>query len=187
MTDWTERLLLDALWARLTAAANGFTPRYAMAEHVRHDPMYGNHIADAIAIDSWGSGSWSLEGYEVKITRSDWRRELPAGRWIDRDHPDRPVLDVPYVKSYPWRRHCARWYVLAPAGVVPLDDLPPGWGLVEASTDRSDRPTLRARRKAHNDPGAALPLHPRQVAGLMRATQATAIAHTRRSLCVSPS
>jgi len=146
-----------------------------MAEQVRFDPTFGRHIADAIAVDTWGSGGWQLEGYEVKCTRSDWRRELTGGTWHDPDSAD--LLNVPYVKSYPWRRHCARWYVLAPANVVPVSSLPRGWGLIEARD--GDSIALRSRVKADNRPTDALPLAARQVAALMRAVQQTAERHTR--------
>lgn len=173
----TERDLLDALWRRLSRRQMSGARRYVMAEHVRHDPTYGRHIADALAVDTWGSGKWALEGYEVKCSRSDWRKELAPGLWHERGSPDLPV-DVPFVKSYPWRRHCARWYILAPAGIVPRDELPPGWGLIEAHHQRNGL-WLTSVVRAANTPAAALPLGPRQVAGLMRAVQATAERHTR--------
>lgn len=168
----SERDLLDLLWRRLNARTLGGPPRYVMAEHVRHHPAFGNHIADALALDTWGSGHYQIEGYEVKCTRSDWRRELPSGRWLDRTTGT--VEEVPHVKSWPWRRHCSRWYVLAPAGVVPHDELPPGWGLIEAY----DSGHLRGTVKAANTP-AVIPLAAMQVAGLMRAVQQTAERHLR--------
>lgn len=167
----TERDLLDALWRRLCYVAPGqpSPSRYVLAEHVRHDPGRGRSIADAIAIDTWGSGHYALEGYEVKCTRSDWRRELAAG-------PD----GTPYAKSLTWRRHCRRWYILAPAGVVPREELPDGWGLIEAHDGQAGL-WLRSTVKAAHTPDP-VPLHARQVAGLMRATAQTAIAHTRREV-----
>lgn len=175
MPGLTERDLLDALWNRLTRAANGFTPRYVVAEQVRHDPTYGNHIADAIALDTWGSGHYALEGYEVKTSRADWRREIRET--VDRHGRTKGGLG----KSLPWRQHCARWYILAPANVVPVDELPDGWGLVEAHGTDVSTIRLRARVKAANRPQDALPLPPRQVAGLMRAVAQTATFHTTRS------
>lgn len=168
----TERDLLDLLWRRLNVRTLGGSPRYVMAEHVRHHPSWGNHIADAIALDTWGSGHYQIEGYEVKCTRSDWRRELASGPWLDRTTGT--LHDVDHVKSYPWRRHCSRWYVLAPAGTVPRDELPTGWGLVEATVGGR----LRCAVKAANTPDV-VPLGAMQVAGLMRAVQQTAERHHR--------
>jgi hypothetical protein len=169
----TERDLLDALWRRLCRPVNGMTARYVLAEHVRHDPTTGVSIADAIAIDTWGSGHYALEGYEVKCTRADWRREI-------REYTDRRGRTTGgLAKSLPWRQHCRRWYILAPAGVVPRDELPHGWGLIEAH-DAHHGLWLRCTVKAaHNT--EPVPLGARQVAGLMRATAQTAIHHTRAS------
>lgn len=164
-SDWTERRLLDLLWARLCTPTIGGPPRFVMAEHVRHDPTYGRSIADAIGIDTWGSGRYALDGYEVKCTRSDWRRELVPGR-----------DGTPYAKSLPWRQHSTRWWVLAPHGVVPRVELPPGWGLLEASTGGRLRCTVQPVKQRD-----VVPLGARQVAGLMRATATTAAYHTRAS------
>lgn len=176
----TERDLLDALWRRLTVAMNGDTARYVMAEQVRHDPTYGNHIADAIAVDTWGSGQYALEGYEVKTTRADWRREIRET--VDRHGRARGGPS----KSLPWRQHCARWFILAPAGVVPVEELPDGWGLIEAHGDDPATLRLRSRVRAANRPQDAQPLPARQVAGLMRAVAQTAAHHTRRNTLEHP-
>jgi hypothetical protein len=170
----SERDLLDLLWRRLSAPGVSGTRRYVMAEHVRYHPAWGRHIADAIALDTWGSGKYQIEGYEVKCTRSDWRRELPSGRFLDPLTND--VTDVPYAKSHPWRRHCARWYVLAPAGIIPRDELPDGWGLIEATSGR-----LRCTVQSADTHDGLIPLGAMQVAGLMRAVQQTAERHLTRS------
>lgn len=169
MGEWSERRLLDLLWDRTSRPMNGRTARYVMAEQVRHDPTYGVSIADALAIDTWGSGHYALEGYEVKCARSDWRRELDAGR-----------DGTPYAKSLPWRQHCRRWFILAPHGVVPHSELPPGWGLVEAYS-HGLRCTVRS---AHFR--TPVPLAARQVASLMRATAQTATYHARASTTLTP-
>lgn len=152
----TERVMLDALWGRLQQTARGtMSPRHVMAEQVRYSPAGGYTIADAISIDTWGSGHYSLHGYEVKVSRSDLLRELKAPG-----------------KSLPWRQHCRYWWLVTPHGLIrPGDDLH-GWGLL----------TLQGRwlRKVHaptlnTDP---LPLTPMAQAGLMRATAQTARHHS---------
>lgn len=152
----TERDLLDALWKRLGVRTNNGMPRrYVMAEQVRYDPTQGGTIADAVALDTWGSGHWQIEGYEVKCNRSDYRRELPGDG----------------AKSLPWRQHCSRWYIVAPSGILAPGDLLPGWGLIEYHAG-----ALRSRVRATNTPDV-LPLPPRAIAGLMRAVQQTAEHH----------
>lgn len=153
----TERTMLDALWARLSRAG-GMSARHVMAEHVRYDPGYGGSIADAISVDTWrdsGRGQ-CLHGYEVKVSRSDYLREVrdPA-------------------KHATWARHCRYWWIVAPPGVVRPDERPPyGWGLL----------ILRGRWLTQHAPAARRPdpeqLPLRALAGLMRATAQTATYHT---------
>lgn len=69
--------------------------------------------ADAIAMDLWPSRGLELHGFEIKVSRSDWLRELkePA-------------------KAEEIARFCDRWWVVAPRGVVLSTELPPTWGLL---------------------------------------------------------
>ncbi len=55
-----------------------------------------------------------IDGHELKVTRSDWLREL----------------DTP-VKADAWWPYCTRWWIVAPPGVVLDGELPAGWGLME--------------------------------------------------------
>lgn len=156
----TERVLLDALHARLEVqrgTGDGRALRHIVAEHVRSDPTWGGSIADAISVDTWGSGHFALSGYEVKISRSDWLREL-------RDPG----------KAEAWRAHCRHWWLVATPDVV-RDDLPVGWGLLE-------RRGSMLRRVVDAPALDPLPLTPRHLAGLARAIQQTA---ARRALEVS--
>lgn len=146
----TERVLLDALHRRLEGGgSNGGTWRHVLAEHPRSDPTYGGSIADAVSLDTWGSSGYALTGYEIKVSRSDWLREV-------RDP----------TKSYPWRSVCTWWWLVTIPGVC-RDDLPHGWGLLE----------LRGTRlvMAHHAPRNPEPLRlgPRPLAGLLRSTQQT--------------
>lgn len=72
--------------------------------------------ADAVAMNLWPSRGLSLQGFEIKVTRSDWRAELknPA-------------------KAESVGQYCDYWWIVAPAGVVPHDELPETWGLYEVN------------------------------------------------------
>lgn len=74
--------------------------------------------ADAIAMNMWGSRGLALHGFEIKVSRSDWKRELanPA-------------------KAESIAGLCDFWTIVAPKGMIPLDELPPGWGLLEVDAD----------------------------------------------------
>lgn len=74
--------------------------------------------ADAMAMNMWGSRGLALHGFEIKVSRSDWKRELanPA-------------------KAESIAGLCDFWSIVAPKGMIPLDELPPGWGLLEVDAD----------------------------------------------------
>jgi hypothetical protein len=74
-----------------------------------------NRWADAVAMNLYPSRGLEVHGFEIKVSRSDWLRELknPA-------------------KSAPVQRFCDRWWVVAPDGVIFDGELPPTWGRYEA-------------------------------------------------------
>lgn len=125
MPAWTERTALDALHRRYTQLA-GNADRWARAEHVRNglgfmgwDDTTGRSTGplrtiDFLALDLWESHGCVMIGHEVKVSRSDWLRELADP-----------------TKGEAWARWCEQFYVVAPMGVVrDRAELPPGWGLI---------------------------------------------------------
>lgn len=72
--------------------------------------------ADALIVSCWPSHGIWFAGVEIKVSRGDWKRELAS--------PD---------KSIEIQQYCDYWYVAAPAGVVPILELPPTWGLIECT------------------------------------------------------
>lgn len=71
--------------------------------------------ADAVAMNLYPSRGLEINGFEVKASRQDWTRELK--------NPE---------KSAPVQRYCDRWWIVAPAGVIQVGELPPTWGQYEA-------------------------------------------------------
>ena len=70
--------------------------------------------ADAIAFGLWPSRGLEIEGFEIKVSRSDWLSELNA--------PD---------KSAAIQRYCHRWWIVAGSrDIVRPDELPKTWGLI---------------------------------------------------------
>lgn len=69
---------------------------------------------DAMAMDTWPSRGLTLYGIEIKVDLYDWRREKanPA-------------------KAEQLARFCDRFYIAAPAGLIPIAELPEAWGLLE--------------------------------------------------------
>lgn len=104
---------------------------WVFLEQVREGTGFGNHrTADAIAMNLWPSRGLALHGFEVKVSRADWRREL-----------------VQPEKAEAIARVCDAWWIVAPKDVVSLAELPAGWGLLQASVVGA-KPKLTAARAA---------------------------------------
>jgi hypothetical protein len=130
--------------AEVVAPAHGLlkTPRKVGAE-VLLQAIESRHVKDLVIpeckngptqtgshrrFDAWVLvRTWSpitMIGYEIKVSRSDWRR-------------DEKLAD--------YQGLCHLLYIVAPKGVVPLDELPAGVGLLEAVGEGT---RLVTRRKA---------------------------------------
>jgi len=92
---------------------------------------------DLFALNLWPSKGYRAVAYEVKISRSDFRREL--------DDP---------TKRAPWERLAHETWIAAPAGVVPVAEVPEGWGLIEIQEGGKVR---RPRRALQRQPPEAWP------------------------------
>lgn len=73
-----------------------------------------NRWADAVAINLYPSRGLEINGFEIKVSRSDWLRELK--------NPE---------KSAPVQRYCDRWWIVCPPAVIAPGELPPTWGQYE--------------------------------------------------------
>ena len=92
--------------------------QYALLAEVRDASGFSaRRSADAIAIGLWPSRGNLIEGFEMKVSRADWIRELKT--------PEKAEAFVKY---------CDSWYVLAGSkDIVRREELPPNWGLMVAS------------------------------------------------------
>lgn len=68
---------------------------------------------DALSIMAWGSRGHEALGFEIKVSRSDWLRELKDVGKAD------PLVSL-----------CTRWWICAPPGVVEKAEMPVAWGLL---------------------------------------------------------
>jgi hypothetical protein len=90
-------------------------PAWALIEQVGNATGWGySRSADALAMSTYPSRGLELHCIEVKVDRGDWRRELAR--------PD---------KAEEIASRCDRFFVAAPKGVIPVDTIPPAWGLLE--------------------------------------------------------
>lgn len=96
---------------------------------VRNDAGFkADRTADAIAIGLWPSTGCTLEGFEIKVSRGDWTRELKNG-----------------AKSEAFIAYVDFWWLVAPRAIVTDDELPPNWGLLVPTAKglRAARPAKR--------------------------------------------
>jgi hypothetical protein len=108
---WTEGKVFDAL-SRLWPS-----PAHVRLCSVRNGTGYSRkqaRTADGVVFSTWPSRGLWMAGVEIKVSRADWRRELANAE-----------------KSAEIQQYCNYWWVAAPAGVVPIGELPETWGLVE--------------------------------------------------------
>lgn len=77
-----------------------------------------SRFCDAMVLHMWASRGYELEGFEIKVSRGDWKRELAMPR-----------------KADPHFLFCDRWWLITPAEdrVAMTDEIPGpwGWALVE--------------------------------------------------------
>lgn len=139
----TERDLLDLLGQRYTKVREGtLADRYVRAEHVRRHLGYSRRqfVADFIALDKYpgrdGSGL-AIHWHEVKVSRSDWLSELRQ--------PEKSAVFTRYAHYH--------WLVVSDAGIVKMEELPDGWGLLVQSGNG-----LRAKRGAPRHEPEPLPM-----------------------------
>lgn len=83
--------------------------------------------ADAVAMNLYPSRGLELHGFEIKVSRSDWLRELKDP-----------------TKSAPVQRYCNRWWIICPDGVIKPGELPPTWGHYEVKPGGAIRQVVAA-------------------------------------------
>lgn len=72
-------------------------------------------FADAVAMSLWPSRGLTLHGFEIKISKSDWKKE--------RSQPQKAETIAAY---------CDFWTLVTAKGVISdTDEIPPAWGWIE--------------------------------------------------------
>lgn len=143
----TEAAVLALLRARFTKGGSGGNGEFCFLEHVRNGAAFNaNRTLDAVAIALWPSRGLTIDGFEVKVSRSDWQRELAQ--------PEKAEDACQLVD---------RFSIVAPRGVVLDGELPATWGLLEVAGKRLVttkaaallRPSVPARVTAEGELRAA--------------------------------
>jgi len=104
-----NRALFDALMQRYSGG-NGHSA-VVLTEVPDFTGTGRGTIADAIVMNCWGHPH--ISGYELKVSRSDWRSEMKR--------PD---------KARRWAAYCTDWsLVITDRGIATVEELPATWGL----------------------------------------------------------
>lgn len=101
---------------KLGMAKTWAAPEYAIMWEVG-DATGARHtrFADAVVMSLWPSRGLELHGVEIKVSRSDWKREAADPK-----------------KAETIAKYCDRWYIhTAPNVIQDISEVPPLWGLRE--------------------------------------------------------
>ncbi|WP_066681647.1 hypothetical protein [Sphingomonas sp. CCH9-E2] len=114
--------------------------------------------ADAIAMGLWPSRGIALQGFEIKVSRSDWLNELrqPA-------------------KAEAIARYCRYWWIVTPPDLVREGELPERWGHYEVRGNG-----LKVVRAA--PPLDPVPVSPEFLAALLRRSDEHARSTVREAI-----
>lgn len=129
----TESDLLERLRTRYSP------PEWAFLPQVRNTTGFSRSIrtADGLAMSLWPSRGLHLHGFEIKVNRGDWLKELKQ--------PE---------KAEEIARFCHFWWVVAPKGIILDDELPPLWGhLIPAGKALKARVTATLKDTEPFSPG----------------------------------
>lgn len=89
-------------------------PNYMYMQEVRNATGFdANRSADGIAVGLYKSCGRAIHGFEMKVSRTDWQKELSN-----------------LGKSESWLRFCHRWALIVPdESIIKNGELPAAWGL----------------------------------------------------------
>lgn len=82
--------------------------------------------ADAVAMNTFPSRGYEVRGFEIKVSKSDLKRELENG-----------------LKADEIARFCNYWFLVVPKGLADEMQIPEPWGIIEYSEGH-----LRQKKKA---------------------------------------
>lgn len=130
-----------------------------VVEEAPEDPWRSGRKIDMLVLSCWKSRAYDIDAVEIKVSLSDWKREL----------------DKPHKADF-WWRHSHRFWLAVPKELGPkvCDTLPTGWGLLLADPQRV---TVGVQAKRHG----AEPMEWPTIVGVMRANQGAGMAAIGRA------
>ena len=107
-------IVLNTAHARDMMRKRFCAPEWALMEEVAPQTGGGTRYADAVAVNLWQSRGHAIHGFEIKVSRGDWLKELKE--------PEKAESVFQY---------CDYWHIVAPKGIIKDGELPPTWGYFE--------------------------------------------------------
>jgi hypothetical protein len=104
-------------------------PEWATFTELHDSTGYWRRSIDVYALSCWPSAGQRAIAYEIKVSRADFAHEL--------QEPD---------KRKGAEGFSTECYFATPAGLVRVDEVPEGWGLVEVNGDGLRRVKMAAQR-----------------------------------------
>lgn len=105
----------EPTWLTAFDLKRAIAERYEAPEWlVEHEVTLGGRRLDVVALNLWASREHRIVGFEIKVDRGDWLREIAA-----------------FQKAEQWTEVVDAFYVVTPPKLVRADELPVGWGLLE--------------------------------------------------------
>jgi hypothetical protein len=151
MTDETKLTAYD-----LCAAIK---ERYPLPEwHCEAEVTIERRRLDVVALNMWTTRRHGIVGFEIKVSRGDWLREIAN-----------------FQKAEGWLAVCDTFYVVTPPKLIKSDELPDGWGHLELCGSRM----MTRRNATPREPSATLP---RELAARFLNRMATEVEHTKRNV-----
>jgi hypothetical protein len=130
-----ECTVLDAIESQHEGTEKGVFLR-----GVRDATGFGSsRTADGLYMGCWQSVGVQLHGFEVKVSRGDWLRE---------------IQDVS--KAGCFEKFCQYWWIAVPDGIVELAEMPAQWGLKVVSKNENGSYSVRVKKAATINPNASL-------------------------------
>lgn len=109
--------------------------------------MNKSRTCDGMAMGLWPSKGLHLHGFEIKVSRSDWLAEIQL--------PEKAVA---------FSRYCHFWWIVAPPGIIKLEEVAAEWGVQEVTKSGQ-----RLRVKKAASLLSLEPVGPDLLAGIFRA------------------
>lgn len=129
-----RRALTPGLWQALRKRYKA--PEWALVREVPDGTGFSGHgYADAVALNLWPSRGLLLVGFELKVHRNDWLRELknPA-------------------KAERFAKFCDEWWLITTDGVAEMDEIPPAWGWLRYPPNAKSMRTMKKAQRKDTQP-----------------------------------